>query len=208
MPPDYLVLADRITQYWQPTVVRRSENTSNAPPSMSLVVPHDCAEGAMIAKQVGSQTTFKTETYVDRPTPSVKFAAYSNIRGYPSGVPLSPGSATQGLGQADFIITTTSETLHPYDIESFLVGRNSESSFSEASNGIDEAPPTVDDPRGAIEGLVYANYDTLDPTKPALSIFEALGGEMMVRGREDHFMNGFPEGFGNELYPPVLIGSI
>lgn len=210
-PPDSLVLADRVDAYWQPTVTTDIVTRLAIPPSLSLVIPHDCAEGAAISryKHVSVTSTHRVQT--DKPTPSRKYQQYSNIRGYPSELPLFPNAVTTGLGQADFDTTSTTSTLVDYTMEFAAFGRNpmSETRYTEfVSDTGKTSRPTSGDTRGAPEAFSYAQYDSEDPIKPPFSLFEAFGGELMIRGAEDHFISGFPSAFGSKLTPPVLVGSI
>lgn len=208
MKPDYLVVFDYETRYWQPTVTINQTTTAHAPPSASLVIPHDCAEGAMITGYNPRQRVERLTIKTDKPTPSIKYQRIYNIRGFPSNVPLLPSSAATGRGQADYDVVTTSETFVDYDIKSVTVGRTLSTRYKEDSSGSGDSYPSTANPAGAPEGLAYSTYDPEEGTKAPFSIFEAFGGEMMVRGAENHFLNDFPELFGEEDYPPVLIGSI
>ena len=206
--PDYLVISEYETRYWQPTVTINQTTTYHPPPSAALVIPHDCAEGAMIAGYNPRTRTERLTVKTDTPIPSMKYQRVYNIRGYPSNSTLYPSSVAIGRGQATFNIVITSEELIDYDIKSVTVGRTLSNRYKEDSSGSGDSYPSAADPAGAPEGLAYSTYDPEEGIKAPFSIFEAFGGEMMVRGAENHFLNDFPELFGEEDYPPVLIGSI
>lgn len=208
--PDYLVLADVTTYYWQPTVIASVDTVYDTPPSMGLVIPHDCAEGAVFAKCNLASRAGSITTKVDKPTPSIKYESYSNIRGYPSGTGLAP-TYLSGRGQADFDISAVNHLLFDYDVSCIAFGRNPMSStrYTENVKADHQSDlPTRDDPKGAPEGLSYSQYDSDNPTRLPFSIFEAFGGEMMIRAEQDHFISGFPSAFGSKLTPPVIVGSI
>ena len=162
----------------------------------------------MIAGYNPRQRVERLTVKTDKPTPSIKYQRFYNIRGYPSNASLPPSSVATGRGQADYNVVTTSETFVDYDIKSVTVGRTLSTRYKEDSSGSGDSHPSAADPAGAPEGLAYSTYNPEEGTKAPFSIFEAFGGEMMVRGAKNHFLNDFPALFGEEDYPPVLIGSI
>jgi hypothetical protein len=209
---DHTVTAKEITVFWTYSWTRVTEDLGKGLPSASFVIPHDCAEGALIASKWIYDFTTVTENYVENAaTPAPKYMIFSDFVSLPSGgkPPNAPaGEITTSIGAGDPASHTfDTETEYYSELNCYVLGRDSSRYYSEAAT-ISDTDPLVDSGGVGVEAWAYGGLNSEQGVADPLSIWEAFGGEMMIRGAEDHFLNDFPSDFGDEQTPPVLLGSI
>jgi hypothetical protein len=123
------------------------------------------------------------------------------------GPPPDPIITTIATGDA-LVNTSVPETTYVAELQGVVLGRRAESIYEENAT-ISQSGPIFNEDALAIapESWTFSSTGE-DAVLIPFSIFETFGGEIMLRGAKDHFINEFPPTFGEHVTPPVIIGSI
>jgi hypothetical protein len=215
-PGDYLVLADetRVDWYWS---VDKTTTTYHPGQSRgTLVIPNYSAEGMLFTKRTNSSGSVNRVMYHDNAATYAPFyKEYTNFRSHPSGAPpdvngtaSDPCVTTIATGDSVFTLDTTTEQ-YGVSLACFAFGRTGRAVYSEDVEINQDTPITSSVIlEQAPESGTYSNTEVGADVLMPCSLFEAFGGELMLRGYEPHFSNDFPPGFGDITIPPLLVGSI